>query len=184
MKLSMLLAENAQFNGFVQRLSQRFGQLTQTQQIGCYALLVAVLGALLFFKVIAPLNASRAAAQQRVPVLDREYALMQSQALEIESLRKQGAIPITAAAVATPVKPTQAFSAASVSAQFGSTAVVTMPSAAMLSLSQSGTTVAQFIENTTAFTAATGATLGDFTLKPDATVGLVSVTAQFHMAGK
>ncbi len=185
MKLATILRDKPLFNG----LLQRFNAFTPVQQFSLYALAVLVFGLLVFFKLIAPLNASRLAAQQRLPQLEREYTLMQAQAIEIENLSKSGAlatagVPNSAAIAPPTLRPKLAFGIAAVTAQFGSTAVVTKTSETSLQLSQSGTTVAQFIDNTTALQAATGATLSDFSLKRDTATGLISVTAQLQAANK
>ena len=116
MKLAALLRESTLFNG----LHQRFNGISSTQQLLVFAALLLVLGALLFFKLIAPLYASRAQAQQRLPQLERQYVLMQSQAAEIEGLRKSSP-PISATSpINIPAaQAKQALSVAAITAQFG-----------------------------------------------------------------
>jgi type II secretory pathway component PulM len=176
MKLATSIRESTLFNG----LLQRFNQLTPTLQFALYAAVVLLIVSLFVFQLIVPLNVSRTSAQQRLPQLERDYVLMQAQALEIESLRKSP----NNVATTLPQKLKVPLSAAAVTAQFGSTAVVTKTSETVLQLSQSGTTVAQFINNITALQASTGATLGDFSVKPDAnkTAGQVTVTALLQAA--
>lgn len=176
MKLTAFIHENALFNG----LLQRFHHLSSAIQFGVYGGGILLLIALVVFKLLIPLNASRASAQQRLPQLERDYVLMQAQALEIESLRKSPS-NVTAA---LPQKPYAPLSVAAVAAQFGNAAVITKTSETVLQLSQTGITVAQFISNVTALQASTGTTLGDFSLKPDAskTAGLVTVSAILQAA--
>jgi type II secretory pathway component PulM len=171
MNLVTSIRESTLFNGFL----QRFNQLTPALQFALYAALCLLIFSLFVFKLIIPLNVSRASAQQRMPQLERDYVLMQAQALEIESLRKSPSNVTTT----LPQKLKVPLSAAAVTAQFGSTAVVTKTSETALQLSHSGTTVAQFINNITALQTSTDATLSGFSLKPDVnkTTGQVTATA-------
>ncbi len=176
MKLAASIRENPLFNG----LLQRFNQLSPAIQFCVYGGVILLLLSLLIFKFLVPLNANRTSAQQRLPQLERDYVLMQAQALEIESLRKSP----NSVAAAVPQKLNVPLSVAAVTAQFGGTAVVTKTSETILQLSQTGTTMAQFISNITALQVSTGATLGDFSVKPDASkaAGLVTVTATLQAA--
>jgi type II secretory pathway component PulM len=176
MKLAASIRENALFNG----LLQRFNQLSPALQFALGAAVSLLIISLLVFKLIVPLNTSRTSALQRLPQLERDYVLMQAQALEIESLSKSPSITATppAAKIKAPL------SVAAITAQFGGMAGVTKTSETVFQLNQSGTTMAQFISNVAALQASTGATLGDFSLKPDAnkTAGLVTVTAVLQAA--
>ena len=191
MKIAQAMAENALFLG----IYEQFNALKSTQKIALFTALIVGVGILLFFKVIAPLYESRTAAQQRLPQLEAAYALMQSQAAEIETLRKNAAAPPAAPSASqappsvvlppTQLTPQPVFSTVAVSAQFGAAAVVTKTSDTTISVAHADTTIAQFINNITALKAAHGVLMSDFTVTPSATLGFVNVSATLlKSAGK
>ena len=168
MKIASTISQNALFNG----LLQRFKQLSSPLQFGLVGLIFTLTAAWLIFKLLLPLYASRASLQQQLPMLEREYVLMQSQALEIETLRKLPNI-----APQSTQKRRVALSVEAVTAQFGSNAVVSKVSDSVVQLGLPTTTMSQFIDNIAALQAATGATVGNFSLKATNISGQISAAA-------